>query len=808
MTQYLLIDAVHPEETRVVLTDHKSHIHEFDFTTAAKQQLKGNVYLAKVTRVEPSLQAAFVEYGGGKQGFLPFSEIHPDYYQIPVSDRQRLIEEDEREAARAERDDERNEGAELDDDLDEDEGETESDAENETGSLAAAAEEAESVSSEAIDEDAEAKDADADDGDDEKSRQNRGKFRRRRRRGKRSHIRSVTDDNTEIETISGEEEIERPQRRGAAYRRYKIQEVIKRNQVLLVQVIKEERGNKGVSLTSYLSLAGRYCVLMPNSPRAGGVSRKIGSGDDRKKLKKIIDSLDLPKGMSVIIRTAGAKRTKAEIKRDFDYLVKLWNQIREDTLSSSAPALIYEESNLIKRTIRDIYNNDIENIYVEGEGAYKEAKNFMKMMIPSHAPKVKLHKSNVPLFHEHDVEEQLLSMYDPVARLKSGGYLVINSTEALIAIDVNSGRSTSERNVEETALKTNIEAAKEVARQLKLRDLAGLIVIDFIDMMEGKNRRAVENAFKDALKSDRAKLQVGRISSFGLLELSRQRLRPSINESINQPCPACNATGYVRSDNATALQVIRAIEKDAGSGNIRQVNIHVTQPLLIFLANELRHEIDALEDKFELTVRLMVDDSLKPGHFRIERVKERKQERHRSQSSDSEETSSSSSSSSSNSTHSDDDRKERRSRRRGGRGRGRRNRDDDRDTDHKAREEKSSPAGSTAEKSSHDYQKPEKESRSDDAEPQADAEKSKPSGRTRRSTSRRQKNDKDDDSKTSVAVKESPQSENAQKDERKSPAKSNKESASTKDSQDSSPANDDSPESGPKRKGWWQKIIE
>lgn len=634
MPKKMLIDAVHPEEMRVVITDNNANIHEFDFTTANKQQVKGNVYLAKVTRVEPSLQAAFVEYGGNKQGFLPFSEIHPDYYQIPVSDRKRLIEEEEKAAAAEEA---------LDEEFEkEDKGAARKD-DTETGgdTIALKAEAPEAVVSEVIEDapqeakeqssettaDAEKLDADKD----TRAEGEKGGFRRRRRRRRRGGD-SRRDERSRdgagdegIETLNSDDEVERPARKAQYSRRYKIQEVIKRNQILLVQVTKEERGNKGVSLSTFMSLAGRYCVLMPNSPRGGGISRKISARDDRKKLKKIITDLELPKGMSVIVRTAGANRTRAEIKRDFDYLVKLWNQIREDTLASSAPALIYEESNLIKRTIRDSYNNDIDSIIVEGDDAYKEAKAFMRMLVPSHAPKVKQHKSSVPLFHKYNVENQLLSMYEPVVKLQSGGYLVLNPTEAMISIDVNSGRATGERNVEETAVKTNTEAAREIARQLKLRDLAGLIVIDFIDMMDGKNRRKIEHVLKDALRGDRARIQVGHISPFGLLEMSRQRLRPSISESVNLPCPHCNGTGHVRSDASIAIQIIRDLEKEAGTGSVREFRVWVTPSVAMYLLNNMHEDMHKLQDVLGITLHVQIDNDLRIGIFRIEKIRRKDQ---------------------------------------------------------------------------------------------------------------------------------------------------------------------------------------
>lgn len=684
MQKVMLIDAVHPEEMRMVITDHKSTIHEFDFTTSAKKQIKGNIYLAKVTRVEPSLQAAFVEYGGGKQGFLPFAEIHTDYYQIPVSDRKRLIEEEEQAFAEQELEAERDEqqpreirggrrrgrnrsrnsseneaSAEGTENTEVSDNTLEAEATDSTGeALALALEPIEPIAMDENDNDDESPatlaessgieatesissevviDNDLDFVETEQTIEtigeetngNNAEESAASAEGERAEKQEKSEDQG-VETLSSEEEIERP-RRNHYTRRYKIQEVIKRNQILLVQVIKEERGNKGVSLTTFMSLAGRYCVLMPNSPRGGGVSRKINTGDDRKRLKSIISDLKLPKGMSVIIRTAGSNRTKTEIKRDFDYLVKLWNQIRENTLASSAPALIYEESDLIKRSIRDAYSNEIDAVIVDGEPAFKDAKAFMRMLVPSHAPRVKLHKGNIPLFYDYNVEEQLLSMHEPVVKLRSGGYIVMNPTEALISIDVNSGRSTGERNIEETAYKTNVEAAQEIARQLRLRDLAGLIVIDFIDMMDGKNRRNVERILKEALRSDRAKIQIGRISPFGLLEMSRQRLRPSISEAMNRTCPHCNGTGNIRSDATVAIHIIRNLEKEVGQAVIEKFRIFLTPSVALYMLNNLRGELDKLEQTHQLDIEVQIDAALTDGDFRIEKIKNKEKTREREQ---------------------------------------------------------------------------------------------------------------------------------------------------------------------------------
>ncbi len=555
MTKLMLIDASHPEETRVVVVQ-EDVVQEFDYTTASKEQIKGNIYLAKVTRVEPSLQAAFVEYGGNRQGFLPFSEIHPDYYQIPVEDKEKLYREVESEVAA--------QTAEV-------EAEADAMAEREEADVDAEG-----------DEDAEA------DG---------------------------------IETLDDAEESgENVRKRIKFFKRYKIQEVIRKGQIMLVQTTKEERGNKGAAMTTYLSLAGRYCVLMPNTRNAGGISRKISSSADRKRLKDIAESISKEKGLSAIIRTAGAGRSRAEIKRDFEYLFRLWNEIRETTLQSVAPALIYEESDIIKRSIRDLYQSDIEQVLVDGEEAYKNAKNFMKMLMPSHAARIKLYKGDVPMFYAYEVEEQLMAMHDPSAQLASGGYLVIHQTEALVSVDVNSGKSTKERSVEETAVRTNIEAAYELARQLRLRDLAGLLVIDFIDMYDYRNRRAVERALKDALKQDRAKIQVGRISPFGLLEMSRQRLRPSLAESNEHICPVCSGMGTVRSADSSGLQLLRTLEREAHSREYKLLVVKTQPEIAHFVLNNKRAEVLAISQKYDVPILVEADFSIHAPSYRIERI--------------------------------------------------------------------------------------------------------------------------------------------------------------------------------------------
>ncbi|WP_170751094.1 Rne/Rng family ribonuclease [Ruegeria lacuscaerulensis] len=703
MAKKMLIDATHTEETRVVVVD-GNKVEEFDFESENKRQLAGNIYLAKVTRVEPSLQAAFVDYGGNRHGFLAFSEIHPDYYQIPVADREALMEEERAyaEAMRARDEAEeskpkkrrsrsRTKAADVKTDdavetlevssepsgmetIDLDEGDEQpemavpegtspadhvadtpveeplDDVEAPDAETVAAADEPESADptveeevasdtegeetqtedletsstdeagqvdtqpdvdavasedapSDADTEQAESK-ADSDEPDDTEARAD-----------------ATAKDDT-IESVADEDDSEdiRPPRKPRP-RRYKIQEVIKVRQVLLVQVVKEERGNKGAALTTYLSLAGRYCVLMPNTARGGGISRKITNAPDRKKLKEIAADIDVPTGAGLIIRTAGAKRTKSEIKRDYEYLQRMWEQIRELTLKSIAPAKIYEEGDLIKRSIRDLYNRDIDEVLVEGEGGYRIAKDFMKMIMPSHAKNVKRYEDALPLFARYQVESYLAGMFNPTVQLKSGGYIVIGVTEALVAIDVNSGRATKEGSIEETALKTNLEAAEEVARQLRLRDLAGLIVIDFIDMDERKNNSAVEKRLKDKLKTDRARIQVGRISGFGLLEMSRQRLRPGMLEATTQPCPSCHGTGLIRSDDNMALTILRQIEEEGTRRRSREVLVRCPVSIANFLMNQKREHIAQIESRYGLSVRVEGDIHLVSPDFSMEKFK-------------------------------------------------------------------------------------------------------------------------------------------------------------------------------------------
>ena len=676
MTKRMLIDAAHADETRVVILDN-DRVEDYDFITSSKAQVKGNIYLAKITRVEPSLQAAFVEYGGGKQGFLPFSEIHPDYYQLPQEDKRKLLEEQIAEAEaeeaaedeafereQAAREGRRHQRAEGDETADEDTfsdadmqdidspGDTtlihsleaESVAENSQplsvepaspyaplpavesftppqpeGDVLQDEPEYQPLASEPFSVHSSVSDILPEDTavaatDSMESGAQSMEFE-----ASNASLDSLTDGETTSEDAEEtRNSLDRDVR--GFHRRYRIQEVIKRNQIVLVQVIKEERGNKGCSLTTFISLAGRCAVLMPNSPKGGGISRKITDRETRRRLKEVASEMRTHRGMSVIIRTAGIDRTTAEIRRDYEYLVKLWNDVRTQTLESSAPALIYEEGNLVKRSLRDQYSNDIEEVIIEGDAAFEDAKNFMRMLMPAHANRVKMYKDTMPLFSFAGVEEQLLAMTEPQVKLPSGGYLVINPTEALISIDVNSGRSTSERNVEETALKTNLEAAAEVGRQLRLRDLAGIIVIDFIDMNYGKNRKAVERAMKDALRNDRAKISMARISMFGLLELSRQRMRPSIAESMGTMCPHCRGTGHIYSVETVGIQIIRALEKEAASTDYSALRITTTPDAALHLLNDKRGLLQSIEQRYNISVVILMDASLVTGHYSMIKV--------------------------------------------------------------------------------------------------------------------------------------------------------------------------------------------
>ncbi|NJO22644.1 MAG: ribonuclease E/G, partial [Sphingomonadales bacterium] len=638
----MLIDATHPEETRVVVLRH-GRVEEFDYESASRKLLRGNIYLAKVTRVEPSLQAAFVDYGGNRHGFLAFNEIHPDYYQIPVADRQALLEEEaeadaradeEADAAAHERARRRPEADSRDvpglesqpfiDDVGSDDSADPYTAElpfpdrqaperhaplEVTGQDVDYRSEPLSSPETTVDADSQAQ---AESSSDAMLGENGG----------------VTEVNTteteqveQVEQVGTEdvmEEVpERPRRRA---RSYKIQEVIKRRQIILVQVVKEERGNKGAALTTYLSLAGRYTVLMPNTGRGGGISRKITQAQDRKRLKAIANELEVPEGMGLIIRTAGAARTKQEIKRDYEYLLRLWESVRDMTLQSTAPCLVYEEGNLIKRSIRDLYSKDIDEIVVAGDSAHHEAHDFIRMLQPGGAKSVVHYQESEPLFARYQIERQLNAMFSPHVTLRSGGYLVINQTEALVAIDVNSGKSTREFSIEETALNTNLEAAEEIARQLKLRDLAGLIVIDFIDMEERRNNRKVESRMKDALRHDRARIQVGRISHFGLLEMSRQRLRTGVLEGSTSQCPHCQGTGIIRSTESMALAVLRGIEDELMKGRPSSLTALTTAGVALYILNHKRGFIIEIEQRYGITVNVEASERMQGANFALERV--------------------------------------------------------------------------------------------------------------------------------------------------------------------------------------------
>ena len=628
MPKKMLIDATHAEETRVVVVD-GNKVEEFDFESQFKRQLAGNIYLAKVTRVEPSLQAAFVDYGGNRHGFLAFSEIHPDYYQIPVADREALLAEEKAYAeslkAEAEAEEEKPKpkrrrrskakAAEVETEDAVVTAEVETPEEESSGDIAGMetidlddSEEGSSpmelVAETPVETPAAGEDDDDDDNDEDQPKADP--------KSKDETIESVAeeDDTDEVRPV-----------RKPRPKRYKIQEVVKVRQILLIQVVKEERGNKGAALTTYLSLAGRYCVLMPNTARGGGISRKITNAADRKKLKEIAGAMTVPEGAGLIIRTAGSQRTRAEIKRDYEYLQRMWEQIRELTLKSTAPAKIYEEGDLIKRSIRDLYSKEIDEVIVAGEAGYRTAKDFMKMIMPSHAKNVKYYTEQMPLYARYQVEGYLNGMFNPTVQLPSGGYIVIGITEALVAIDVNSGRATKEGSIEQTATKTNLEAADEVARQLRLRDLAGLIVIDFIDMDERRNNAAVEKRFKDKLKTDRARIQVGRISGFGLMEMSRQRLRPGMLEATTQMCPHCHGTGLLRSDDNVALSILRSLEEEGVRGRSKEVLIKAPISIANFLMNGKREHIADIEARYGMSVRIECDPMLVSPDYAIEKFK-------------------------------------------------------------------------------------------------------------------------------------------------------------------------------------------
>ena len=643
MTKRMLIDATHPEETRVAVVS-GTKLEEYDFETVVRKQLKSNIYLVKVSRVEPSLQACFVDFGGNRHGFLPFPEIHPDYYRIPIADREALLAEERAiAAAQAAREDEED-AAELaasGESLEDEEG----GAVEENGAVGTGGEEhyvsthtsslAADIGQETITDDVvtagEAVDDEEGDALPEAEEIVETATIAETEEAVGDEAVAATGDDA-VEAAEGEKEpdveiiggdvVDAPVYRSSIKRRYKIQEVIKRNQIMLIQISKEERGNKGAAVTTYISLPGRYCVLMPNSPRGGGVSRKVSNAKDRQRLKKILQELNVPEGMSVILRTAGVARAAAEIKRDLDYLLRLWDQIREFTLKSSAPALIYEEGNLIKRSIRDLYKRDIDEVHVAGEEAHKGAREFMRMLMPSHVDRVQLYTDqSMPLFFRYQVENQIDAIHSPTVHLKSGGYIVINPTEALVSIDVNSGRATKGRDIETTALKTNLEAAEEIARQLRLRDQGGLVVIDFIDMEDPRNNRIVERKMRDAMQHDRARIQLGRISTFGLMELSRQRLHPSLVETNFEVCKHCAGAGLTRTIETTGVIVLRAIEEEGLRGRSSEIKVSVPTEVALYIFNNKRDHLSTLEKRYNMRVNLQANDTLLKPNYTIDMVR-------------------------------------------------------------------------------------------------------------------------------------------------------------------------------------------
>jgi len=855
MTKKMLIDATHEEETRVAVVDN-GQLEEFDYESMVRKQIKGGIYLAKVTRVEPSLQAAFVNYGGNRHGFLPFSEIHPDYFRIPISDREALLEEQKAEFDRQnnfEEDEEDEEEAvveDVDDDEiadakenDGDEDDTDSDDEEavvEVGGADKPADEDDSdlkekskkkskkaskkaakkkakkssqKSSNSSEEESDESDSESEDETDEHNKKvdetdedevdgnsiddseevdgnkkpnrnqkrGRGRYKKGHKGKGRANMRRKKND--EMVDEDGAKPF-----RFSLRNKYKIQEVVKRGQIMLIQVSKEERGNKGAAVTSYLSLPGRYCVLMPNSPRGGGVSRKIGNFKDRKRMREILKELTIPDGMSVILRTAGVSRTKAEIKRDLDYLMRLWNTIREETLNSTAPSLINEEGNLIKRSIRDLYTRDIDEVLVAGERGYKTAKDFMKMLVPSHSKKVKeYNEEKVPLFHKYKVEKQISEIGEISVTLKSGGYLVINPTEALVSVDVNSGKATKGRHIEETAVKTNLEAASEVARQLRLRDLGGLVVIDFIDMEERRNNRKVENRLRDALSNDRARIQVGRISSFGLLELSRQRLNPSLTEAQFDTCPHCDGSGTIKSMDFAAITALRSLIEEGIKGRVAELSLNLPNSVAVYILNNKRQMLADIEELYDFRVHIKTDDKLKASEFRIDVIKKRKSS---GNDDDVEEDNDQNTKQSNNDDASSDD-KPKKSRRRGRRGGRRHNKNKNQDDNN-----------------SDDQQSANNQS---DGNAEADVKASKPSKKSNRSSSK--KSEKKDDEKAPVKKAQKPSKDDKSSDKptdkpkaKAKPAPKLKDKPPTENTAKEFEVVNEAPTK--KKKGWWNKLID
>ncbi len=868
----MLIDATHAEEVRVAVVDGKRLV-EFDYESKVRKQIKGGVYLAKVTRIEPSLQAAFVNYGGNRHGFLPFSEIHPDYFRIPVSDREALIAA---QKAELERIDNKNKDEDDDADLVEDEDDAveakegpieiveededdivevggadkpaddedddlieaktkskstkkskakkstskkakldKADDEDNIGNVKADVEE---KSDEEIDAEAEAKlQGNAADNNDGKKQNNRGRNNRNRNRG-RNNKRSEMRQGKSAEIVDDKEE---SQDDGKPFRfnlrhKYKIQEVLKRGQIMLIQVSKEERGNKGAAVTTYVSLPGRYCVLMPNSPRGGGVSRKIGNFKDRKRMREILKDLTIPEGMSVILRTAGVARTKAEIKRDLDYLTRLWNTIREDTLKSSAPALINEEGNLIKRSIRDLYTRDIDNVYVAGAKGHKTAREFMKMLVPSHAAKVKEYTdAKVPLFHKYNVEKQISDIGEIQVQLKSGGSLVINPTEALVSIDVNSGRATKERHIEETALKTNMEAAEEVARQLRLRDLGGLVVIDFIDMMERRNNRKVENKLRDALSDDRARIQVGRISSFGLLELSRQRLNPSLTEAQFETCPECSGRGSVMTMDFAAITAMRSLEEEGIKNKATEISLSLPNNVAVYILNHKRDMLADIENRYEFRVHVRVDETLHASEFKIDILQQDDSRKPHKAKKDVEDNLSNSSNDDNDHKNQDGDDQPKRSRRRGRRGGRRRNQNRDNNA-----ESDSDNNNQTSEKSTDNSSVEKQEEKLEEKQEAKKTSTKKSAKKTAKKLPKKSEEKNDDVVEAKVdGVKGDTKSE-PKKETKKTSAKKTAKKATAKKAV--KPSNDTKPleveekkdyevvNAAPEKpkKGWWNKLVD
>ncbi len=787
MAHKMLIDATQPEETRVaVVSEDDNTLQDFEFESSIIKQIKSNIYLAKVTRVEPSLQAAFLEYGGNRQGFLPFSEVHPDYFKIPIADRQKLLEQ---------------ESASLDEDLEDDVIDVE-------------AEDVEAdVSNDEV-EDAEGNDADE---------------------PTVAEIKAAKSEDPE-DGVDDELEGSKPRFR-ISHRNYKIQEVVKPRQIMLVQVTKEERGNKGAAVTTFISLPGRYCVLMPNSNHGGGVSRKVSNGADRKKMKEILASLDIPEGMSVILRTAGVGRTKAEIKRDLNYLLRLWDKIRELTMNSTAPELVYEEGDLIKRSIRDHYGRDIDEVFVAGNKSYKQAKDFMKMLMPSHASRVKEYKDDkVPLFQSRGVEKQIGEIFSPTAYLPSGGYIVFDPTEALVSIDVNSGSATKERHIEETALKTNLEAADEVARQLRLRDLGGLVVVDFIDMEIHRNNRLVEKRLREALGKDRARVQVGKMSSFGLLELSRQRLRPSLFETNYTSCPHCLGTGRVRTVESAALHILRSIEREAikrDSGAMYLVKVH--PDVALYMLNQKRDILNDIQTKHAITIYVNAENSYASGQFELTFngvvIHEADHEQVVAAPSPENKNHPSRNRNNSNNQDGDDEGGNKKKRRRGKRG-GRRRQKNEQDGENSSENKSSQEGGSTQDKAS---SKPGRATEGENSSQGHNSEeggentnKKRRRGNRRRNNKNKSQNQGDNSSTSSDTVENKPQdmSDKPSKRSEAEPKKSVKDQSSAVEGKskpssakkkaqktaDQTPNDNNAPQekdaSKPKKKGWWQRLKE